>query len=225
MRSWGTADVVGDRAGAVVHGGRGAVVALGALADAAVEGLAAPLNHAPLPARWKLPMAPDRAATHAARLMDRLPLVGYDMHITRAAPWPNSAEFPIAQAEWEAVADAWPGLTRAGNAYIIELGGIPVQLDWRDSEIITTAGRAPVGELARIAERLGAYLLGDEGERYMLDGEPIRDAALENITPPTLTDSTVVESADDEAPVADRSTTVTAEQADTLRAWSNRFRS
>lgn len=102
--------------------------------------------------------------------------MGYDLHITRAKYWPDFPMYPISLAEWVAVADEQPGMTKQR-----EHGGIPVyeyaradgrswSLGWRDGLITIWKGHDAAAELAVVAQKLGARLVGDDEEEYHADG-------------------------------------------------------
>jgi len=102
--------------------------------------------------------------------------VGYDLHITRADFWTDHALYPISLAEWVAVADIQPGMTKHQ-----EHGKIPTYaykkadgrswaLGWRDGLITIWKGHDAAAELAVVAQRLGARLVGDDEEEYHPDG-------------------------------------------------------
>ena len=102
--------------------------------------------------------------------------MGYDLHITRARNWPDFPMYPISLAEWIAVADEQPGFSRQW-----EHGGVPVyeyasadgrswSLGWRDGLITIWKGHDAAAELAVVAQKLGARLVGDDEEEYHADG-------------------------------------------------------
>lgn len=107
--------------------------------------------------------------------------MGYDLHITRASWSPRSREYPISPDEWEAVADSWNGMAVEGQVGFKDTGLVPVyalhgdqehpaSFHWRPGEVVVRAYYADTGEIARIAQRLGARLIGDDGEEYLSDG-------------------------------------------------------
>ena len=105
--------------------------------------------------------------------------MGYELHITRANDWADSARAPIRAEEWldlvrldsefELDPSNGPYFARWRNAASIQEGW----LDWSDGQIHT---KAPDSSLLRkmvaIASALGAVVLGDDGERYTGD-EPM----------------------------------------------------
>jgi hypothetical protein len=107
--------------------------------------------------------------------------MGYDLHITRAEWWIRSAEHPISRQEWRTVADAWPGMVTDGRydsgggpvpLYALPTdGAYPVVMYWAEGRVTTRMLRdTDTAELARLAEALGARLVGDDGECYLPDG-------------------------------------------------------
>jgi hypothetical protein len=105
--------------------------------------------------------------------------MGYELHITRATDWLDSASNPISQQEWEAFAGRVPGLRPGGWVDWSDIGrqpvfawtcddGTVVSLSWRHGEV-QVAGAfsdAATRSLARLAESLHANLVGDDHERY-----------------------------------------------------------
>lgn len=107
--------------------------------------------------------------------------MGYELHITRASDWLVAADDPIDQAAWLTLAAGTADLVEAGAVsfadgpsgevveypvYSLGLSDGP-SLYWREGEIIV-GGSLPehVPDLAQVAARLGARVLGDEGETY-----------------------------------------------------------
>jgi hypothetical protein len=105
--------------------------------------------------------------------------MGYQLHITRATDWLDSASNPISQQEWEAFTRSVPGLRPEGWIDWSDLGrqpvfawtcddGTVVSLHWRHGQVLVAGAFSDTAtrSLARLAESLNANLLGDEGERY-----------------------------------------------------------
>jgi hypothetical protein len=114
--------------------------------------------------------------------------MGYDLHITRAAWWTRSEEYPVAQDEWQAVADVRPGMEVEGGvdfkdtsrvpAYEMHgVGEHPASFYWRPGQVVVTAYYADTGKIARIAQQLGARLIGDDHEEYLPDGSVVDPGA------------------------------------------------
>ena len=106
--------------------------------------------------------------------------MGYDVHITRAEEWYDSAETPITLEEWVAYAESDPDLQRNpenGEAFFdLRVGADEAWLDWSDGDILTKNPTEPViAKMAQVATALGANVQGDEGERYGPDGRIIPD--------------------------------------------------
>lgn len=102
--------------------------------------------------------------------------MGYDLHITRGELWTDHALYPISLAEWVAVADTQPGMTKhqeydkiPSYAYA-KADGRSWSLNWRDGLITIWKGYGAAAELAVVAQRLGARLVGDDEEEYHPDG-------------------------------------------------------
>jgi hypothetical protein len=105
--------------------------------------------------------------------------MGYELRITRAMDWLDSASNPISQEEWEAFTRRVPGLRPEGWVDRSDIGrqpvfawtcddGTVVSLSWRHGEV-QVAGAfsdAATRSLVRLAESLNANLVGDDHERY-----------------------------------------------------------
>jgi len=107
--------------------------------------------------------------------------VSYDLHITRAGWHPRSLEHPISREEWRAAAQGWPGMVAEGRVDYADTGPVmvyalpgaaehPASLYWRLGQITVGVYPADTGEVARLAESMGARLVGDDGEVYLPDG-------------------------------------------------------
>jgi hypothetical protein len=105
--------------------------------------------------------------------------VGYELHITRAADWFDSAEDPITQHEWEAFADGHPDMRPRGTIEFADADAQPVfghtcadgtvvSLWWYQGRIDIAGVRTKLAQntLAPMAEALNARLVGDDGEQY-----------------------------------------------------------
>jgi hypothetical protein len=111
--------------------------------------------------------------------------VGYDIHITKAQDWFDSKSQPILEADWLSVVGRDPTLSishtdelrmrdrQTGVVRVIH----PVVWTGPDGEVIplwfdegraTTKNpsKAAIAKMKEIAARLGAHVVGDEGERY-----------------------------------------------------------
>ena len=122
--------------------------------------------------------------------------MGYDLHITRADEWSESESRPISLEEWLAVvaddpelhrdpADAnsqWPGFVYWADP------SQPVEEWWQwlcheRGEIVTKSPDAPLRrKMHELAARLGARVLGDDGEEYGADGQPVDRPLLSDAT-------------------------------------------
>lgn len=95
--------------------------------------------------------------------------MGYELHITRAERWYESEDHPISEEEWESFARNDPSLVLDGTVYgHVCADGETVSLRWSGGEILVKGvrGRKAAAGLVRMAEALGARLLGDDGEVY-----------------------------------------------------------
>jgi hypothetical protein len=104
--------------------------------------------------------------------------MGYDLHITRADDWTQGEDAPITAEEWLALVEADPELRLSGdNGPCFALwSGTSKYPDawfaWQRGEVNTKNPDPPIIEKAiHIAERLGARVLGDDGERYLPGGQ------------------------------------------------------
>jgi hypothetical protein len=102
--------------------------------------------------------------------------VGYDLHFTRADNWSDSTMYPISLLEWVTIADAESRMTkyqeddeRPGYAYT-DAHGRSWALSWRDGMVTIWKGGDAAPELAVVARKLGARLVGDDSEEYHADG-------------------------------------------------------
>ena len=112
--------------------------------------------------------------------------MGYDLHITRAADWSEAEELPITSAEWLAFVEADPELKLAGyngSHFALWSGKSRYPdpwFDWSRGRINTKNPDPPlIGKAIQIAEQLGARVLGDDGERYLPDGQVERDGTVD----------------------------------------------
>ncbi|MFV2178801.1 hypothetical protein ACFHW2_43245 [Actinomadura sp. LOL_016] len=109
--------------------------------------------------------------------------MSYDFHITRAAAWFDSEQFPISLEEWESFARGHRSLetddgmshSNVGMQDIFVLkgeSGRDVTFGWHESRVVVTGiySVETVRACVVLAEELQANLLGDEGEKYLPDG-------------------------------------------------------
>jgi hypothetical protein len=99
--------------------------------------------------------------------------MGYDLHITRAADWTESEDAPITAEEWLVVVAADPEMTifSANGPYFAVWNGTgqlaESWLDWSEGQVFTkNPTRRELAKMLQIAGRLGAKVIGDEGEVY-----------------------------------------------------------
>lgn len=113
--------------------------------------------------------------------------MGYDLHITKAAEWPQSSANPISEIEWKAVVAADGRLqmdttARATNSQTHEIIQVsnPLMASWVDPKtnekhyfyywrgeiLVKNPSESAIKKMKELASRLGAHVLGDEGEPY-----------------------------------------------------------
>lgn len=100
--------------------------------------------------------------------------MGWEVHMTRAEDWAESAQRPITSDEWLTVVKADPELRidEANGPYFAVWSGACSYpgggwFDWRDGCVSTKSpDRAILGKLLELARRLGAVVQGDDGEVY-----------------------------------------------------------
>jgi hypothetical protein len=116
--------------------------------------------------------------------------MGYELHITRAEVWTEAAQNPISEAEWHSLVrsdaslelsttDYYERKTKAGGTeriYAVFWKG--ATYDWNgkphhpafflaDGEVTTKSPQeVTVKKAIEIAEKLGAQVIGDDGEQY-----------------------------------------------------------
>jgi hypothetical protein len=114
--------------------------------------------------------------------------MAYQLHVTRAADWPNSSELPITAAEWLKLVRTDPELVQDSRygPYFVRWAAARDRdrwLEWADGRINT---RYPDGALLKklvaIAEVLGAKVQGDGGEVYS-GAEPVDEWVEANTLP------------------------------------------
>ncbi len=107
--------------------------------------------------------------------------MGYDIHITRKANWSDDEGDTIAPDEWMAVLDSDPELSRATDTGDDTLAGAwkGDTLFWFDNGEITckSPDEGIIRKMVLIAERLGANVQGDDGERYPEPLSPVKPIA------------------------------------------------
>ncbi|HUT93872.1 MAG TPA: hypothetical protein VMY37_30695 [Thermoguttaceae bacterium] len=114
--------------------------------------------------------------------------MGYDFHITRADPWWENDDRPIAPEEWLKIVEDDPELRldpANGPYFATWLGDSELDgpwLDWDDGRISTkNPDRALLDKMLDIARRLGANVLGDDGEPYLGKGRFGGDSRRESV--------------------------------------------
>jgi hypothetical protein len=101
--------------------------------------------------------------------------MGWEIHITRADHWPDSAARPITAEEWLALVAADPELAidSRGNGPYFALwqahwvDGDHPWFDWSEGAINTkNPDRKTLGKALQIGRHFGAAVQGDDGEVY-----------------------------------------------------------
>ena|ERR1700678_2131034 len=105
--------------------------------------------------------------------------MGYELHITRAADWTESARAPVDEETWLSVAEArlvlrgyvsfTDGPAREPVRYSLFGfdGREAPSLYWRGGEVVVSGvDEAAIADLVLIANALDARVLGDDGEEY-----------------------------------------------------------
>lgn len=99
--------------------------------------------------------------------------MGYDLHITRKNDWSDEEGPVIGAEEWLRVIEQDPELRLDDeNApYHVRWCGLDDDgyqwLNWSDGEVFTkNPSRQFIQKMIQIAERLGAQVIGDDGELY-----------------------------------------------------------
>jgi hypothetical protein len=111
--------------------------------------------------------------------------MGYDVHITRAAHFHESAANPITEAEWLDLVAADPELCLAEPHEPMYFEGMvvwnqPIEgygkpwFDWLGGKVYTKRPQGPIIEkMVAIAQLLGARVQGDFAEEYLPDGRVV----------------------------------------------------
>lgn len=105
--------------------------------------------------------------------------MGYDLHITRADFYYDSDLYPISRSEWTAFADTEPQLIRhtgeqGGECWeFLAADGDSWQMNWSRGQITIWKGGPAAEQLAQVAARFGARLVGDDAEEYRPDGSVV----------------------------------------------------
>ena len=98
--------------------------------------------------------------------------MGYDVHITRAENWVENEGHKIEESEWHALIESDPELRLAGynGPHFAIWNAHPEEdeawLDWFDGNLFTkNPDEHLLAKMLQIADRLGANVQGDDGER------------------------------------------------------------
>lgn len=125
----------------------------------------------------------------AGLLLFTFPIIamGYNLHITKAAEWSQSSANPISEIEWKTAVAADGRLqmdttARALNPKTHEIIQVsnPLMASWVDPKTnekhyfyywrgeisVKNPSESAIKKMKELALRLGAHVLGDEGEPY-----------------------------------------------------------
>lgn len=108
--------------------------------------------------------------------------MGYDLHITRANDWLDSAEQPISREEWRAYIEFDPELDSSKedelDAAWYGEDGRPRQSEcvggfwWYEGRIVEkNPSKAEIGKMTQVATVFNARVVGEEDEEYRANGE------------------------------------------------------
>jgi hypothetical protein len=102
--------------------------------------------------------------------------MGYTFHMTRAANWFDSENFPIGRDEWEQLADGASELVLDGHVRWRDIGpqpiyGLPgesVGFSWRHGRVVIEGYFSDRAEEVanRLAALLGARVQGDDEDQF-----------------------------------------------------------
>jgi hypothetical protein len=105
--------------------------------------------------------------------------VGYDIHIVRTKDWVEASSNPITKEDVDAVIASDRELAWSTSDYALEADGSrrydaitwngAPSFWWHHNKIVCkTPNEKQIIKLVRMAQLLGAYCVGDDGERYEL---------------------------------------------------------
>lgn len=108
--------------------------------------------------------------------------MGYDLHIVRTEQWFDSASLPITKTDVDHLIASDSSLAwsttdyidmqdddgSTARYYLINWNGEPAFWWWRSEITCKNPNDAQTLKLAQLAASLGAFLIGDDGERYEL---------------------------------------------------------
>ena len=106
--------------------------------------------------------------------------MSYDLHVARTKDWLQASDMPITKEDVDGVVAADQELEWAVDDYVemandvgivtryrmINWNGAPCFWWYRDQIICSNPDEAQQLKLVRIARTLGAFCIGDDGERY-----------------------------------------------------------
>jgi hypothetical protein len=98
--------------------------------------------------------------------------MGYEVHITRAEDWTESADYPISESEWLKVVHSDPSLHISDEGTVLWLDHPDKPSDkpqfWYADGMITKKhpDECTLQKMAEIADRLNARVIDDDGAEY-----------------------------------------------------------
>jgi len=106
--------------------------------------------------------------------------MGYELHITRAPEWFQAEQCPIDLDEWLRIVEQDPDLVRQDSGlpgFVVwtawSQGGVHPPMWHSEGCVVSSATETPVvRKMHEIAQRLGARVVGDDGEEYDATGRP-----------------------------------------------------
>ena len=123
--------------------------------------------------------------------------MGYDLHITKAQHWTDSEASPISDDEWRVVVAGYSDFEFTKAAEVVSPGGtlryenpglvvwnghpneVTVWFDFRHGRVVVkNPDEATIARMIAVAGRLGARVIGDDGEMYESPGVPPTAASL-----------------------------------------------
>src|SRR3954470_11370209 len=98
--------------------------------------------------------------------------MGWEVHMTRADDWTQSAQQPITADEWLVIVSADPELhiDKLNGPYFAVWSNresVDGWFDWADGQVSTKQPNRPtLKKLLQLADKLGATIQGDDGDVY-----------------------------------------------------------
>lgn len=131
--------------------------------------------------------SPSRAVRSSAPQTLTGSVMGYQLHITRAPEWIEADQWPIELDEWLRLVEQDPdrvlqdsGLPGFVVWTALSQGGAHPPMWHTEGCVVSSAAETLVArKMHQIAQRLGARVVGDDGEEYDAAGEPVGHEAPE----------------------------------------------